>query len=111
MAERIYKTWGQRFKLYEDGVSETCYLNLNPHQRCSWHNHDAKVNYFFVIDGELTVKTEWGEVKLGPNEDFTVKPPDFHEFSTGEKPTRIIEIAFVRLNPEDINRENVGGPI
>jgi D-lyxose ketol-isomerase len=64
-----------------------------------------------VIYGELTVKTEWGKVKLKRHESFTVHPPDMHEFSTGEKPTGIIEIAYVRLKPDDINRENIGGPI
>jgi mannose-6-phosphate isomerase-like protein (cupin superfamily) len=109
MTERIYKTWGQRIKLHEDDLSETCYLILNPRQRCSFHNHDAKANFFYVIDGKLTVTTEWGEVTLGPNESFTVFPPDKHEFSTGKLPTKIIEVAFVRLNPEDINRDNIGG--
>jgi D-lyxose ketol-isomerase len=64
-----------------------------------------------VIEGELTVKTEWGEVTLKPNENFTVHPPDKHEFSTGKLPVKIIEVAYVRLNPEDINRDNIGGPI
>jgi len=109
--ERIYKTWGQRIKLHEDDLSEVCYLSLNPHQRCSYHSHDSKSNFFFVIEGKLIVKTQWGGVALGPNEFFTVHPPDLHEFQTGETPTKIIEIAFVKLNPEDINRENVGGPI
>jgi hypothetical protein len=64
-----------------------------------------------VIDGELTVTTEWGEVTLRANEGFTVFAPDKHEFSTGKLPTRIIEVAYVKLNPEDINRDNIGGPI
>ena len=111
MAERIYKTWGQRIKLHEDDLSETCFLVLNPKQRCSYNNHDAKSNFFFVIEGALTVTTEWGEVTLGPYEFFTVHPPDKHEFSTGADPTKIIEIAYLKLNPEDINRDNIGGPI
>ena len=110
MAERIYKTWGQRIKLHEDDLSETCYLILNPQQRCSYHNHDAKSNFFFVIDGELTVTTQWGEVTLKANEFFTVHARDKHEFSTGALPTKIIEVAYVKLNPEDINRDNIGGP-
>jgi len=64
-----------------------------------------------VLEGSLTVTTQWGEVTLGENEFFTVHPPDKHEFSTGSEPTKIIEVAFVKLNPEDINRDNIGGPI
>ena len=84
---------------------------LNPKQRCSYHNHDAKSNFFYVIEGELTVTTEWGDVALKSGERFTVHPPDKHEFSTGKLPTKIIEIAYVRLKPDDINRDNIGGPI
>ena len=111
MAERIYKTWGTREKLHQDDLSETYILDLNPNQRCSYHNHDAKSNFFYVIDGALTVKTEWGKVDLGAGESFTVHPPDMHEFSTGTERTTIIEIAYVKLRPDDINRETIGGPI
>jgi len=69
------------------------------------------VNFFFVIDGELIVKTEWGEVTLRENEFFTVNPPDKHEFQTHGKSAKIIEVAYVKLDPEDINRENLGGPL
>ena len=111
MTERIQKTWGQRFKLFENDLCEVCYLQLVPNQRCSWHFHDQKVNFFFVIDGELIVKTEWGEVTLRENEFFTVNPPDKHEFQTHGKSAKIIEVAYVKLDPEDINRENLGGPL
>ena len=51
MAERIYKTWGQRFKLFENHLNEVCYLDLKPNERCSWHSHEHKANFFFVIEG------------------------------------------------------------
>ena len=111
MAERIHKTWGQRFKLYQDDLSETCYLVLNPNQRCSFHKHEHRANFFFVVEGELIVKTEWGEVLLGPNEFFTVNPPDKHEFKTADKPAKIIEIAYVKYDGNDIQRDNIGGPV
>lgn len=111
MAERIYKTWGQRFKLYENDLCEVCYLALVPNQRCSWHVHAHKVNFFFVIEGQLVVKTEWGEVLLEPYEFFTVNPGDYHEFQTHDKSAKIIEIAHVSLDPEDIHRETIGGPL
>ena len=111
MQERIYKTWGQRHKLFENDLCEVCFLDLDPSQRCSYHFHNSKANYFFVITGELTVKTEWGTVVLGPNEFFTVFPQDKHEFQTGNAPTKIIEVAYVKLDPQDIYRGKLGGPI
>ena len=110
MYERIYKTWGQRHRIFEDSSCEVCYLDLEPYQRCSYHFHNTKSNLFFVITGELTVKTEWGTVVIGPNELFTVHPQDNHEFQTGMAPTRVIEVAYVFLDPQDIYRGKLGGP-
>ena len=111
MAERIYKTWGERFRLFENDLNEVCFLDLKPNQRCSYHFHNTKSNFFFVIEGELTVKTEWGTTVLKKNELFTVHPQDKHEFQTHEQPTKIIEIAYVVLNPEDIYRYELGGEL
>ncbi len=111
MLERIYKTWGQRYRLFENDLNEVCYLDLEPYQRCSYHHHNNKVNFFFVVEGELTIKTEWGTVTLGANEFFTVLPQDKHEFQTGMAPTKVIEIAYVKLDPQDIFRGKLGGPI
>lgn len=111
MHERIYKTWGQRHRLFENDLCEVCYLDLEPYQRCSYHFHNAKSNLFFVVTGELTVKTEWGTVVLGPNETFTVHPQDKHEFQTSMAPTRVVEVAYVKLDPQDIYRGLLGGPI
>jgi mannose-6-phosphate isomerase-like protein (cupin superfamily) len=82
-----------------------CYLDLLSYQRCSYHSHAQKSNFFFVIEGELGVKTEWGTTILQTNEFFTVHPPDKHEFQTYQQPTKIIEIAYVGLNSGDIIRE------
>jgi hypothetical protein len=48
-------------------------------------------------------------VTLGPNEFFTVNPPDKHEFQTLDEPTKIIEIAYVKYDENDIQRDNIGG--
>ncbi len=111
MHERTYKTWGQRHRLFENDLCEVCYLDLEPYQRCSFHHHNSKSNFFFVVTGELTIKTEWGNVTIGPNETFTVHPQDKHEFQTANAPTRVIEVAYVRLDPDDIYRGKLGGPI
>ena len=111
MIERQQKTWGQRTKIFENDLCEVCLLQLVPKQRCSWHSHKGKINQFYVIEGELGIKTEWGETILGPEEFFTIFPPDRHEFQTHEKPAKVIEVAFVKLDPEDIQREILGGPL
>lgn len=111
--ERMAKVWGQRFRLFENDLNEVCYLDLVPNARCSYHFHNSKSNFFFVVSGKLVVKTERGTVELGPNEFFTVHPQDKHEFQTKELPTKVIEIAYIKLDPEDIYRDatKLGGPL
>jgi len=111
MTERVQKVWGERFKLFENDLCEVCFLDLLPMKRCSWHNHRSKSNFFFVIEGQLGIKTRWGKVILNKNEFFTVHPTDEHEFRTFRMPTKIIEIAWVKLDPEDISRSLLGGEL
>jgi D-lyxose ketol-isomerase len=42
---------------------------------------------------------------------FEVEPGVTHEFQTYEEPTIIQEIAYVNYDPEDIQRETLGGPL
>ena len=109
--ERTYKTWGQKWNIFQNDLNEVSYLDLQPNQRCSWHRHDTKSNLFFVIEGVLHVKTEWGTANVAEGEIFTTRPGDWHEFQTGDSGCRVIEVMFVKYDPEDIEREKVGGPI
>jgi quercetin dioxygenase-like cupin family protein len=88
------------------------YLNLIPKQRCSWHKHKHLFNQFFVVEGELGVKTDKGYTSiLKQGENFTVEPGVKHEFQTYDQPAKVIEIAFVKRLGEDIQRDALGGPL
>ena len=109
--ERTRKTWGSKWNIFQNDLCEVSILKLEPHQRCSWHRHKAKSNLFFVISGQLFIKTEWGVEELNENEVFTTHPGELHEFQTRERPANIIEVMYVQYNAEDIQREVLGGPI
>lgn len=71
-------------------------------------------NQFFVISGNLGVKTETGGVHrqvtwLSPKQSFTVPPGVMHEFRTGSEPAVVEEIAYVEYDTGDIHRELLGG--
>jgi mannose-6-phosphate isomerase-like protein (cupin superfamily) len=64
-----------------------------------------------VIEGVLFVKTEAGKAEVGKNQIFTTRPGEMHEFQTGSVPAVIQEIMYVKYDPEDIQRETIGGPL
>jgi len=109
--ERTYKTWGEKENLFQNDLCEVSILHLLPNQRCSWHRHQCKWNQFYVIKGEVFIKTEWGVAIIERGQIFTTAPMEFHEFQTGEKSAILLEIMYVKYDPNDIDREILGGPV
>jgi len=108
--ETTHGVWGTRTRTFQNDSLLVTVLYLEPNKRCSWHLHKTAYNQFFVISGELGVKTEKGyTTHLKPGQSFTVEPGVKHEFQTGEYHTVIQEIAYVKYNEYDIDRENQGG--
>ena len=112
MFTATHGTWGERVRTFSwDGGISTI-LFLEPNKRCSWHSHLATWNRFFVISGCLGVKTDKGyTTKLGPKQMFEVEPGVKHEFQTYDECTIVEEIAYVKYEPGDIDREKLGGPL
>ena len=103
-------TWGKRIRTFEWDGGIVTVLTLEQNQRCSWHKHKAAYNQFYVISGQLGVKTDKGYTSvLNPGESFTVEAGVYHEFQTYELPTIIEEIAYVKYDVTDIQRESPGG--
>lgn len=115
--QRTHGTWGSRVVTWEDDSKLVAILYLEPKKRCSWHKHCHAYNQFFVISGELVVKTDIGPdnqrnyttVKEGQG--FNVGPGVYHEFRTNDLPTIVEEIAYVKYDSSDINRKLLGGDI
>lgn len=106
-----HKSWGTKISLFANDLCEVSILRLNENQRCSWHRHRAKWNQFFVISGELQIKTTEGVANVKAGGLFTTNPQQWHEFRTPFGPAVIQEIMYVRYEAEDIERLQVGGPI
>jgi len=109
-------TWGKRWRVWETPTELHTILDLLPNKRCSWHKHKHAYNLFFVISGELTIKTDIGPenqrsyTTIGEGSvPFVVAPGVMHEFRTGDKPAKVYEIAYVRYDSGDIDRRQLGG--
>ena len=109
--ERTKKAWGEKWNIFQNDLNEVSILYLTPKKRCSWHYHTAKYNLFFVIEGEVFIKTEWDIGKIEKGQIFTVAPGEKHEFQTRDKPAILIEVMYVQYKESDIFREKPGGKI
>jgi mannose-6-phosphate isomerase-like protein (cupin superfamily) len=112
---QTHGTWGRRVVTWQDDSKLVAILYLNPKKRCSWHKHAHSYNQFFVISGELVVKTDIGPdnqrnyTKITAGQNFCVGPGVYHEFRTGDKEAIIEEIAYVKYDASDICRNELGG--
>jgi len=108
--ERTQKVWGERWLLREDSTHAISYLELKAKTCCSFHKHQAKFNLFFLIDGHVSIKTEFGETKLHPGQIFTVKPGEPHMFIVHEN-SKMIEEMYVSYDETDIERFQLGSKL
>jgi mannose-6-phosphate isomerase-like protein (cupin superfamily) len=113
--EVTHGTWGIRTVTFKGDNHICTILVLMPHKRCSWHYHKTAYNQFYVVAGELGVKTDIGPkgqrqtIKMQAGQTFTVPPGVTHEFQTYDKKTIVEEIAYVKYDPSDIHRNQLGG--
>ena len=107
------KVWGTTARIFGGSTVEVHRIEVQPGGYCSKHRHRAKSNQFFVECGKLQV-LEWRDngtvdsTDLGEGESMTVSPGVPHQFRTDVHCTAY-EIYEVILDPEDIERETVGG--
>jgi mannose-6-phosphate isomerase-like protein (cupin superfamily) len=110
--EATHGLWGERVRTFSWDGGLVTILFLEPNKRCSWHKHVATWNQFTCISGEVRIKTEKGyTTTLSPKQVFTVEPGVKHEFQTGDVSAIVEEVAFVKYDETDIQRENVGGDV
>jgi mannose-6-phosphate isomerase-like protein (cupin superfamily) len=113
--QREVKVWGQRWLIRKDATHAVSYLNLLKGYRCSWHIHDEKYNLFVIITGKVGIAIEEDdhsirEIMLGPGEEITIKPGQWHEFRVYED-SQAIEEMYVEYKESDIRREIKGGKL
>lgn len=109
----IFKVWGERHRILLTDTTEIDYLKLKANTFCSRHNHDKKINLFYVLKGKIRIDSEFGKTILKKGQAFEVRPPLKHRFVALTN-AEMIEIAYVnkgKIDDKDINREQLGGKI
>lgn len=67
-----------------------------------WHKHDDTDDFFLVLEGELTIETEDGNVTLGPGELYVVPRGVMH------RPVADVETSLLLIEPG--GTPNTGDP-
>lgn len=109
----INKIWGERRRILLTDKTEIDLLYLKANTFCSSHNHEEKVNKFYVVSGKIKIETEIGNIILTKNDSWEVHPPLKHRFVALEDSV-MIELAYTidkKIDPKDINRDIQGGKI
>ena len=114
MREVQGKVWGETQPVFELNNVEIHRITIMAGGYCSKHKHAAKYNRFCLISGLLDVevwKNDYSLVdrtQLQQGESMTVPPGEFHRFRAIE-PCDCLEIYWVEIRDDDIQREEVGG--
>lgn len=108
------KVWGNTQSIFNKNNVEIHRIEIKKGGYCSKHKHNYKYNAFIVLSGVIEVdiwKNDYDLVDktiVQKGEMTTVKPQEFHKFKC-IKEAVVLEIYWVELKEDDIERENVGG--
>lgn len=110
------KAWGETSPLFNKNNVEVHFIKIKKGGFCSRHKHKHKFNKFIVIDGSLKI-TAWKDYAkttledvtvIESNQECTIPPGEYHKFEA-LKETTALEIYWVELSENDIERADVGG--
>lgn len=112
------KPWGRNRHLLQQPHNELHHATIKPGGYSSRHKHDSKINYFYVVSGNLWVEffadgesTEAiSSLYLGSTDRVAVPAGQWHRFvNTDKEDVELIEMYWSSPIHEDIVRADVGG--
>jgi len=106
------KVWGTTQLVFSHNDIEAHEIVVEAGGYCSRHYHKNKWNRFYVCSGSLIVRmfqeNQVDETVVEEGETTDVPPGVLHEFEAREAAIAF-EFYWTELDPNDIERENVGG--
>jgi mannose-1-phosphate guanylyltransferase/mannose-6-phosphate isomerase len=101
----VERPWGS-FKQYSHNVECTVSLmTVNPGKRLSLQSHSGRAELWIVLDDGATVQTGDHARECLAGEEIWIRVGEKHRLSChGDKPVRVLEVAFGNWQQEDITR-------
>lgn len=109
------KIWGENLLIFKNDVVQINQVYIKKGGRCSKHKHNHKNNIFFIQKGKLFVE-QWrandivDETILVDRDMLDIDSQIYHRFTALED-TQAIEIYYLNIDIQDIDREDCGSII
>lgn len=106
------KVWGENILIFKNDSVQVNQIYIKRGGRCSKHMHNHKNNIFFIQSGRLLVE-KWCENNivdqtiLESRDMLNIPSQTYHRFTAIED-TQALEIYYLNIDIEDINREDQG---
>jgi mannose-6-phosphate isomerase len=101
----VERPWGT-FKQY--ALNSECTVSLmtvQPGQRLSLQSHESRSELWIVLDDGAVVQVDDVAQQCQVGDEIWIRPKQKHRLSCrGDKPVRILEVAFGTWQQEDIQR-------
>lgn len=111
------KVWGTTRPLIVNPIIEVHRITVKQDAYCSKHQHQSKINAFYVESGKLLIR-RWkndydlvDETNLLQGQICIVPAGEVHQFKGITPTTFALEFYWSQLDAQDIIRANVGGVI
>jgi mannose-6-phosphate isomerase-like protein (cupin superfamily) len=115
MSQIAGKVWGQTELIFSNSALEFHRIEARANTFCSKHQHKHKWNGFFVESGQLLIRV-WknnydlvDETTLNAGDFTAVAPGEFHQFQAIADTVAFELYWAAALDPDDIQRETLGG--
>ena len=100
----VQKPWGYEYKIHENKIAATWYLNINKNHKTSLHCHPLKKTGFILLDGKVEIELGFYEkVVLKSPAKLMIRPGLFHSTKALSKCAKILEIE-TPVNKRDLVR-------
>ena len=100
----VRKPWGYEYKIHENKIAATWYLNINKNHKTSLHCHPLKKTGFILLNGKVEIELGFYEkVILKSPAKLMIRPGLFHSTKALSKTAKILEIE-TPVNKNDLVR-------
>ena len=100
----VQKPWGYEYKIHENKIAATWYLNISKNHKTSLHCHPLKKTGFILLDGKVEIELGFYEkIILNSPAKLMIRPGLFHSTKALSKTAKILEIE-TPVNKNDLVR-------
>lgn len=102
---RVTRPWGSFSQYVFNAETTVSLMTVNPGQRLSLQSHTGRAELWIVLDDGATVQVDDDIQTYSAGAEVWIPANARHRLScTGDKPVRVLEVAFGNWQQDDIER-------